>query len=240
MENKKHWIVLVVLSFGGLAGSSVAAADRVGSGATPLPEWLIKIHEIATRDPMRPQDSPLIRSKSRYSWESLAQNHGIPSNGVIPAKNYQGTAQGFARLDRDGDGVLRASDFDWSDRSPFVREQAVAASLFQWLNQDGDGFIDWNEWKKGWEKSAGEAKKLTQDDLRRLMFAQGSRSTVPPTRLMRLLGFFSGELGSMNEGPNPGELAPDFTLNTQDNLKTIRLSQYRNHKPVVLIFGNFT
>jgi peroxiredoxin len=51
---------------------------------------------------------------------------------------------------------------------------------------------------------------------------------------------FSGELGWLNEGPNCGELAPDFTLPAHDASTTVALSQSRGKKPVVLIFGSFT
>jgi peroxiredoxin len=50
----------------------------------------------------------------------------------------------------------------------------------------------------------------------------------------------SGELGSFFEGPDVGQRAPDFALRTQDGKQSIRLSQYRGVKPVVLVFGSFT
>lgn len=34
-------------------------------------------------------------------------------------------------------------------------------------------------------------------------------------------------------------MAPDFCLPTLDEHRTVRLSDFRGHKPVVLIFGNF-
>jgi hypothetical protein len=34
-------------------------------------------------------------------------------------------------------------------------------------------------------------------------------------------------------------MAPDFSLPSLDEDRTIRLSDFRGHKPVVLIFGNF-
>ena len=55
-----------------------------------------------------------------------------------------------------------------------------------------------------------------------------------------LKGLFTGELGSPYEGPEVGALAPNFTLKTQDGKQAISLGQYRNKKPVVLIFGSFT
>jgi hypothetical protein len=37
-----------------------------------------------------------------------------------------------------------------------------------------------------------------------------------------------------------GDLAPDFSLSTPDGSTQVRLSSFRGHKPVVLIFGSHT
>ena len=37
-----------------------------------------------------------------------------------------------------------------------------------------------------------------------------------------------------------GQKAPDFTLKSLDGKKTIRLSDYKGKKPVVLVFGSYT
>ena len=37
-----------------------------------------------------------------------------------------------------------------------------------------------------------------------------------------------------------GDLAPDFSLPTADRKTRVRLSSFRRHKPVVLIFGSYT
>ena len=37
-----------------------------------------------------------------------------------------------------------------------------------------------------------------------------------------------------------GDMAPDFKLKTLDGSRTMRLSQFRGKKPVVLIFGSYT
>ena len=65
-------------------------------------------------------------------------------------------------------------------------------------------------------------------------------------------------LGRPGNGPNVGEMAPDFNLmplkfyefgideqeitkeNAGDLYKPVRLSDFRGHKPVVLIFGSYT
>ncbi|NJN83517.1 MAG: redoxin domain-containing protein [Caldilineaceae bacterium] len=40
--------------------------------------------------------------------------------------------------------------------------------------------------------------------------------------------------------PNPGDLAPDFELRDLSGQESIRLSDFRGHKPVALVFGSFT
>ena len=65
-------------------------------------------------------------------------------------------------------------------------------------------------------------------------------------------------LGRPGNGPKVGEMAPDFNLmplkfyefgidereitkeNAGDLYKAVRLSDFRGHKPVVLIFGSYT
>jgi len=41
-------------------------------------------------------------------------------------------------------------------------------------------------------------------------------------------------------GPNLGQEAPDFTLRTLDGEGTVKLSDFRGKKPVVLVFGSYT
>ena len=40
--------------------------------------------------------------------------------------------------------------------------------------------------------------------------------------------------------PVVGELSPDFELKRFDGIGSVRLSSYRGHKPVVLVFGSLT
>ncbi len=40
--------------------------------------------------------------------------------------------------------------------------------------------------------------------------------------------------------PKVGQTAPEFVLKTLDGKQTIKLSQYKGKKPVVLVFGSYT
>jgi hypothetical protein len=232
-----RWAAAAVLV---CAAAGPARADETPTAPRP-PEWVIKVSEIAFGDPMKGGSSPLSVSKSRYGWEWLARRHRIATTGTLDREHFHGPRELFDRLDRNGDGVLEAADFDWSEGSEFLRQQAVAKALFNRLDADGNGAVSAEEWQALFNRLAGEKGSLSPDDLRRALFpAPGRPSVVPPTRLGRLFGLLTGELGSVNEGPDPGQSAPDFTLRTQDGQRTIRLSEFRGHKPVVLIFGSFT
>ena len=54
------------------------------------------------------------------------------------------------------------------------------------------------------------------------------------------VALFTGELGSFHEGPKVDDRAPDFRLKTQDGMREMTLGQFKDRKPVVLIFGSFT
>jgi hypothetical protein len=206
-----------------------------------VPEWMIRVCDILmARNVASGGASPLARSKSRLGWQWLVQQHGIAAEGSLDRASFRGPKELFDRLDRDGDGVLNAGDFDWSDDAPFVRQQAQAQALFNRLNPGGDGTIDAKEWQIAFNRMAGRKGEVTPEDIHKLLYPTSTRSMTPPTRWHRLFGFFSGELGSFNEGPKPGDVAPDFTLRTPDGKTEVKLSTYKDKKPVVLIFGNFT
>lgn len=226
--------------------SAVIAVGSVQAAPPPerAPEWAIKLNEIAFGDPMKGGTSPMSISKTRYGWGWLAKQQGIPENGTLTRATFRGSGESFDRLDRDGDGELRAADFDWSSGSDYIRQQATATALFNRVNGDGNGTISGAEWQAMFDKVAGPSGAVTAEDLRKALYVNSSRPSVSgvngPTRWMRLHGFWKGELGSWHEGPNPGDSAPDFILKTQDLKTTIRLSSFQGDKPVVLIFGNFT
>ena len=44
----------------------------------------------------------------------------------------------------------------------------------------------------------------------------------------------------LRKAPSVGEEAPDFTLETRDGSESIRLSQFKCDRPVVLMLGSWT
>ena len=181
-------------------------------------------------------------AKSRYGWEWLAERHGNPEGGIDETE-FRGSAKLFRRLDRNIDGKITPDDLDWSDRNTWVQNAYLVNRLFRKSDPNGDGELSREEWLAFFDSAAKGKSGLTSDDLRDAWLAGFSSNFLPgdaPTKEILLQGLFTGEVGSLQEGPMPDEPAPDFTLKTQDAKQTIQLSKVIGAKPVVLVFGNFT
>lgn len=224
-----------------LGSAAPVGADPTPQPPTRAPEWFIRVCDITfARNLSSGGASPLARSKGRLGWPWLARQHGLPADGKLGRQAFLGPKELFDRLDRDGDGELHAGDFDWSENAPFVRQQAQARALFSRLNPKGDGTISAKDWQDAFSRLSVGKGEMTPEDVRKMLFPTRARQMAPPSRWHRLFGFFTGELGSFNEGPDPGDDAPDFALKTPDGKTEVKLSAYRGKQPVVLIFGNFT
>jgi Ca2+-binding EF-hand superfamily protein len=196
---------------------------------------------------MGPGDGWFHPGQSRYGWDWLARHWDDDRDGQITEEEFNGPAELFERLDRNGDGALKPEDFDWSENSPFVRQQRQAGSWFSRIDKSSNGRISHDEWQKFFDKLAGDKGYVSPDDLRNGLFPAPPRSSPAPppdaqgpSRETLIKGVLSGELGSMWEVPGINQPAPEFNLETQDGKRSIRLSQFRNQKPVVLVFGSFT
>jgi hypothetical protein len=195
-----------------------------------------------------PGDGWFHPSQSRYGWDWLAAWHKIDPKASIERKAFRGTPELFERLDRNRDGVLNADDFDWSDRSAFARQSMPANMWFRALDTNSNGRVSREEWLALFDKASKGKGYLTADDLRQAFpVTPPPRPATPPpnaksempSKATLIAGLFSGEIGSVFEGPKIGQKAPPFTLPRADGTGTISLAQL-NKKPVVLIFGSFT
>lgn len=183
-------------------------------------------------------------AQSRYTWDWLAARSGVdPKAGAVRKDQFRGPAALFDQLDRDGDGAVTPADLDWSDRSPYVQQAAAVTRLVRRMDGNTDGEITRAEMEAFFNRVGNGAPAVTADDLRRALIPRGPGGFSPgdaPTVPMLVRGLFSGEIGSMAEGPAPGDPAPDFTLRTPDGKSAVTLSKLVGRKPVVLVLGNFT
>jgi hypothetical protein len=210
------------------------------------PEIMEMITALAHGSGLGPGEGWFHGGQSRYGWDWLAARHGIRRKGSISPKAFRGPAEWFERLDRNRDGVLTAADFDPPD-SLASMQAMIAGHWFRMIDTNSNGRISEEEWKALFLRASKGKGYLTAEDLRDAFpMTPPSRPPGPPPKddgpspWVLFSGLLSGELGSICEGPNIGQRAPDFTLPTQDGDRQIRLSQFRGKKPVVLIFGSFT
>jgi len=61
-----------------------------------------------------------------------------------------------------------------------------------------------------------------------------------PMPLMMFLPFETLWMRARAGSLHAGDLAPDFSLPTLDHKQTVRLSDFRGSRPVVLVFGSYT
>lgn len=178
--------------------------------------------------------------ESRYGWQWLAQRYDRNADGLIEPDEFSSEqAELLAALDRDESGKIEKEDFDWSSKSPFVKQMSQTRRLFGPIDRDRNGQITRQEWRDFFERTALDADAITPADLQAMLFPP-EPSQDSPTPLDFLRGFASGELGSIYQGPAVGSRAPDFELSDYERKRSIRLSQFQGQKPVVLIFGSFT
>jgi Ca2+-binding EF-hand superfamily protein len=223
---------------------SAAPLDAAAPPPRPrLPEAARMFLDIALDRPMGPTSGWFGPSQSAFGWRWLAERFDADGNGAITPKEFRGPKSLFLRLDRDGDGRLTRADFDWSPRSPLAQRERLADMLFRRADRNQNGRVSAEEWQQMFEAASGGKGSLTPEDLRRMLFpppAPPSPADRGPSRLTLLRGLFNGEIGSLYEGPAVGDPAPPFTLRTYDGKRTVSLSDFKDKKPVVLIFGSFT
>jgi thiol-disulfide isomerase/thioredoxin len=229
------------------AAELAAVADlmeKAYAGTQP-PEAVRMLIAIARGSKMGPGDGWFGPAQTRYTWEWLAKAHGPAAAKGIPRKAFRGSTDWFTRLDRNKDGRITPDDLDWSDSSPYMQMANLVSGLFRRINVQGDGRLTREEWHAFFQRAADGKDHLSPDDLRDAVLAGfgGGGAFAPgdgPTPEVLIRGLFKGEIGSLNEGPRLNDPAPDFNLKTHDGKQTVRLSDLKGPKPVVLVFGNFT
>jgi hypothetical protein len=102
----------------------------------------------------------------------------------------------------------------------------MARLLMRLMDLDNDGKL-----------SGGEYMKFFVDA------DQDKDGSITQKEMMELMSKIRRETREQNQetgGPSVGQMAPDFTLRTLDGDRTVKLSDFRGKKPVVLVFGSYT
>jgi hypothetical protein len=248
MRGKPYQVLVFLLPALLVAGPGRAPAAEKPSRAAPgrpqaarprpqLREFAEMLLAVLQGSQMGPGDGWFHPGQSRYGWRWLADRMDANGDGKIDEREFRGPAALFRRLDRNHDGVLTAADFDWSASRP-----DPSGLWFYLLDTNSNGRVSRAEWEAFFARASRGKGYLTPDDLREALQPPwpSDPKAAGPSPLVLLKGLFTGELGSFHEGPRVGESAPDFTLRTFDGKCTIRLSEFRGKKPVVLVFGSFT
>lgn len=179
---------------------------------------------------------------SRFSYKWLAERQGTPDAEAIPKDKFQGEESWFARLDRNKDGRITASDLDWSDRNPWVQQAYMVNRIFRRMDPSGDGRMSQEELQDFFKAAADGKEYVTSENLRdALLGGMGGFSPGDaPSKEILIRGLFAGEVGSLNEGPKLNAQAPLFTLKTHDGEKLVNLADFVGKQPIVITFGNYT
>jgi hypothetical protein len=177
---------------------------------------------------------------SRLGWTWLAARCDKDANAAVTREELHAERQFFECLDRTWDGAVMADDFDWSDHGSLARRKEITFALFKAMDRNSNGSLSGEEWQSAFAAAAGGGP-LHEAELSRLLHfpAAAKAERDRQSRAEGRLAAFEAEQ-PRGQTPDVGALAPDFELGTPDGARRIRLSSFRNKRPVVLIFGSFT
>ena len=199
---------------------------------------------IANCEKMGPGEGWFGGARSQFDFGTLVERWGEPNEGAFAVESLSDPEDLLARLDRNRDGSISEDDLDWSDENPWVQRAYMANRVFRRLDGAGDGQLSREELLAFFDRARGEEETLSYENFRDALIGGGSSgggspSDTPSVETL-LKGLASGEVGSLQEGPPVGEMAPDFTLPTLDGKGAFSLSSLVGQKPTVIVFGNYT
>jgi Ca2+-binding EF-hand superfamily protein len=218
------------------------------------PEWVDMLADILQGSTMGP-NSGWFRTavtQTRFNWDSTRRTFDRDGDGRIDRREYPGPDADFARLDRDRDATLTEIDFDFSQQ---WMAPSPGTAWFSRADRDGNGKVTREEFDALFKAfDSGNQGFLSQTDLIDALSPMSRGAGRPggtrpdanrgggggPSKATLVRGLFNQEIGSLQPGPKLDEIAPDFTLKTNDGKGEITLSKLVGPKPIVLIFGNFT
>ncbi len=208
------------------------------------PEWVDMLVAILNEEPMSSSFGwfRTAVAQTRFDWAATRKRYDKDGNGRVERGEFPGDDGDFARLDRDRDRVLSATDFDFSGSA---LASSPGAMLFMRADTDGNGKVTRDELDAFWKTvDSGGQGFLSLSDLQEAFspppVRPSSASSGRPSKATLVRGLFTQEIGSLEPGPKVGDSAPDFTLKTNDGKAEITLSKLVGTKPIVLVFGSFT
>jgi len=227
-----------------LSKEAQRVADELQKKLPPKSEARLMLDAILKGSRMGPNDGwfGVAKGKSRFGWDYVARSFDRNKDGKVTSREFPGQPFRFRRLDRDGDGVLTAADFD-TGGSAF--SMSPGSMLFSMADRDGNGHVTKKEFEALFDSlDSGRRGFLSLDDLAGALKPPSKRPrgkrSGGPSRSTLVLSLARQELGALPPGPDLNDKAPDFTLRIVNDLKKVTLSKEIGDKPVVLIFGSFT
>lgn len=211
------------------------------------PEWAIMLTDILSGKPMKANSGWFKPSQSRLGWKWFAQKFDRNQDAKVSRSEAKDFAKVFDAIDQNGDGGITAVDFNWDDVS-HVGPSKPSEALFFMLDRDSNGRVDQreimqmmaglDEERNGYLTPDEFAKGFSMFDKLPAKKPKAPARKEDPNRMLNML--FSGELGTLTDGPKLGQLAPDFELPLLKGTSKVKLSKFRGDKIVVLNFGSFT
>jgi len=226
-----------------LTPEAIAIESELRESLPPDSEAIAMLNSIMKGGTLGGEDGwfPLAKAQSRFDWDYLRQRYDSNADQEITRDEFSGSAAQYGRLDRDGDKKLSSADLDWSEHS---LTSSPGFMMFFMADRDANGKVTREEFAALFDQVAGaDDNFLALDELRNQFLPQPSNARDKradrPSISTLVEGLKEQEIGSLQSGPNVGEVAPDFTLvDLQGN--SVTLFKEVGDKPIVLIFGNFT
>ncbi len=206
------------------------------------PEWVDMLTGILEEEPMGPEFGwfRTARTQTRFDWEATRRRYDRDGDGRVSRRECPAADADFARLDRNHDGALTPTDFDFPGSS---LAPSPGSMLFARVDRDGNGKVTREELEAFFRASDSDGQGfLSLSDLQEALAPPSSppAGSGRPSKATLVRGLFRSEIGSLEPGPRLNDSAPDFTLKTNDGQGEVTLSKLIGSKPVVLVFGNFT